>query len=239
MSQRVAAVVLAGGRGDRLGNEDNKVYLPIRGRPMLAYSLDTLERAEIVKTLVVVAREEDYPVLAPLLADLSLPARVVAGGPTRHQSEAAGLRALAAEVERGDLDLIAVHDGARPFMTIELLVACVDLAAQLGGAIPGLPAESEIRSVDHHRVSPVDMTTLIRVQTPQVFEARGLITAYVGAAAAGFEGADTAATVERFSDLTIGVVPGDRRNLKVTLPTDLEMAAGHASDWQDGHWRNS
>lgn len=236
---RVAAVVLAAGRGERFGIEDNKVYLRVRGRPIIAYSLDTLDRAEMVKALVVVAREQDHPILAPILAGLSISARVVEGGPTRHQSEAAALRALADEAGTNDLGLIAVHDGARPFMTLELLASCVDLAAELGGAIPGLPVESEIRTVDHQRVSPVDMTKLIRVQTPQVFEARGLQAAYLEAAAAGFEGADTAATVERFSDLRIGVVPGDARNLKITLPSDLDEAAGYALDWRDGRWINN
>lgn len=238
MSPRVAAIVLAGGRGARLGDSDNKVYLAVGGRPMLGYSLKTFASCGAVESLVVVGRNEDHHSLGLLLNSLRLPlpVMVVEGGPTRHQSEMAGLQSLANEIEAGILDLVAIHDGARPFMTRELLEACIDAASRVGAAIPGLAPESTIHRIDHHRVSPKDMKTLIRVQTPQVFAARGLLDAYREAAAAGFEGVDTAESVERFSDLQIAVVPGDERNLKITVPRDLATAAEYALDWENGHW---
>jgi 2-C-methyl-D-erythritol 4-phosphate cytidylyltransferase len=239
VSPRVAAIVLASGRGARLGDSDNKVYLAVGGRPMLEYSLTTFTSSGVVESLVVVARQEDHQSLRLLLNGLRLPLPVIVveGGPTRHQSEMAGLQSLSNEIEAGTFDLVAIHDGARPFMTLELLEACIDAASRVGGAIPGLAPESPIHGIDHHRVSPIDSTTLIRVQTPQVFAARRLLDAYRDAAAAGFEGVDTAESVERFSDLRIEVVPGDERNLKITVPRDLATAAEYALDWEYGHWK--
>jgi 2-C-methyl-D-erythritol 4-phosphate cytidylyltransferase len=235
---RVAAIVLAGGRGVRLGRT-NKVYLPLGGRPLLEYSLGTFGSSGSVLQLVVVARMEDRSTLQEIVdrMKLAIPVTVVKGGPTRHRSEAAGLESLAVQIEAGAFDLIAIHDGARPFMTLELLEACIGLAARVGGAFPALPPASPDDRVDRHRISPGDQTTLIRVQTPQIFEAVRLLRAYREAAAAGFEGVDTAETVERFSNLTPGVVAGDEANLKITLPDDLVRAAEYVSRWEAGRWR--
>src|SRR5690606_34148354 len=114
LSMTLWAIVLAGGRGERLRREVNKVYLPVAGRAVLEYSLDTLCRAERVAGIVVVARPEDSDQLAELLGEMHLdrPVEVVEGGPTRHHSEHAGIEALAARIEAGEIGWVAVHDGA-------------------------------------------------------------------------------------------------------------------------------
>jgi 2-C-methyl-D-erythritol 4-phosphate cytidylyltransferase len=237
---RLGAILLAAGRGERLGDEVNKVFLPVSGRPLLSFSLDTFARFPDLAELVVVTREVDRHQLAPLLADLPVAARVVIGGATRHQSEAAGLEAMRLAVRAGEVRMIAIHDGARPFMTMALLTACVTAAARTGGAIPTLDlvtgTETTELASDLIRTHPDDPARRLRVQTPQAFAAQPLIDAYETAATLGFEGPDTATTYERFVGRPVAFVPGDPRNLKVTFASDLARAETEVKRWSQGDW---
>ena len=226
-----AAILLAGGAGSRAKLAINKVYAVVGGRPLLAYPLETLDRCRSVDRIVVVARPEDRERVADLVATIETPVIVTDGGRTRQESELHGLEAIAGPIGAGQLDLVAIHDGARPFLSSTLLEAVVEAAGRTGGAIPGyLPAEPLFRAAGGY-AEPIE--DLRMVQTPQCFRARPLLDAYRSAARAGFAGADTAETVERFSDLVIAVVPGDPNNFKVTFDSDLQVAADIASRWQD------
>jgi 2-C-methyl-D-erythritol 4-phosphate cytidylyltransferase len=238
MRDNVAAIVLAGGRGSRVQHDVNKVYLPIGERDMLEYSLDTMSRAPSVDRVVLVVRDEDRARAENLVAEI-VPAKltnVVIGGATRHESEQAGLEALAADIEGGDIGIVAIHDGARPFMTLDLLESTIGVARDRGGAIPGLRVHETLYRVADDSTEALPQEALRRVQTPQVFWARPLLDAYRRAAAAGVEGVDTAETVERFSDLEVAVVPGDRRNIKVTFVEDFFLAEEYALVWEKGRW---
>lgn len=232
------AIVLAGGRGERLRREVNKVYLPIAGKEMIEYSLDTFDRCELVEGLVVVARFDDEAHVADILAGagLSKPFRVVQGGPTRHRSERSGIEALEDQIRAGQIEWLAVHDGARPFTTLDLLEEVVEEARRRGGAVPALPVASPLYERLNDRAVPLPTESIRRVQTPQVFEAGPLLAAYQAAEAAGFEGVDTAETVERFSDLDIGLVAGDPSNVKVTFVEDLLEAEDLARTFRNGRW---
>lgn len=230
---RAAVVVVAGGSGSRVGSTLNKAYLPIRTRPMLAYSLSTLGSSALVHEIVLVIREQDRT-QAQYLVDQFVqdtPVRIAIGGASRHASEQAGIDALASEAASGAIDLILVHDAARPFITEALLSRVIDTAAKAGGAIPALGFDRPIYAIDDGTLTEVDRSTVARAQTPQGFHARPLVDAYRAAAAAGFEGLDTAETVERFSDLTIAVVSGETSNLKVTFPEDFRTAEAVAREW--------
>ena len=151
MSDKVAAIVLAGGRGSRIQHDVNKVYLPIGERDMLEYSLETMCRAASVDRVVLVVRGEDRARAENLIAEI-VPAKltnVVIGGATRHESEQAGLEALATDIMSGDLGIVAIHDGARPFMTLDLLEATIAAARERGGAIPGLRVHETLYRVDN------------------------------------------------------------------------------------------
>lgn len=234
---QVVAIVLAGGRGSRVRADVNKVYLPIRERDMLEYSLETMNRSPLVDRIVLVVREEDRALAENLIAETG-PAKlhdVVIGGPTRHESEHAGLEALATAIESGEVGLVAIHDGARPFLTLTLLESIL-VAAEAGGAIPGLRIEEPLYRADETGVHALAQVDLRRVQTPQAFWAHHLLRSFRQAKVAGFEGVDTAETVERFSDLTVTVVPGDPRNIKVTFVEDLFQAEEYALVWDKGEW---
>ena len=239
MSGGAAAIILAGGSGSRVQKEINKVYLPISNRDMLEFSIETMDRSPFIERIVLVVRDEDRPSAELLLAE-TMPSKVtdvVIGGATRHESEEAGLEQLAPFIEDGSIELIAIHDGARPFMTLDLLASVIEAAGESGGAIPGLEVQEPLFRRHEDGIDALEQTLLRRIQTPQAFHALPLLTAYRAARAAGFQGVDTAETIERFSDLTVTVVSGDPHNIKVTFIEDFFAAEGYALQWEKGRWK--
>jgi 2-C-methyl-D-erythritol 4-phosphate cytidylyltransferase len=149
---------------------------------------------------------------------------VVDGGVQRHDSEWRALQALAPDIDAGELDVVAIHDGARPLASLDLWGAVLAAAAEHGGAIPVVPAPRLSR-----RDGSLAPAGLVGVQTPQAFRAEELLAAYRRADADGFTGTDTASCLEHSvdrggGDLTIVGVPGDPANLKVTFPEDVRLA---------------
>jgi 2-C-methyl-D-erythritol 4-phosphate cytidylyltransferase len=218
---RAAAVVLAAGSGTRLGAETNKVLLPLDGVPILARSVRTVLDVDGVHRIVLVVRPEDREAISVAVAphlgahDLWL----VDGGEHRHDSEWQALQVLAADIENDELDVVVIHDAARPLAGPGLWRAVIDAAARHGGAIP---------VVESPRLSHLDGSLapprLVGVQTPQAFRARDLLRAYRQAEADGFVGTDTASCLEHYTDVAIAGVPSTPANLKVTFPEDLGLA---------------
>jgi 2-C-methyl-D-erythritol 4-phosphate cytidylyltransferase len=221
---RTGVVVVAAGSGTRIGAPTNKVLLPLLGEPVLAWSLHTIASLPYVDHLVVVAREQDTEaVTAVVEAALVGPQQVreavlVTGGPTRHESEWRGLRPLRPAVEAGTLEVIAVHDAARPLADAALFEATVRAAHEHGGALPVRPRPALV-GADGARHGG-----LVGVQTPQAFRAAPLLEAYARAEADGFAGTDTASCVARYTDLEIAGVPAPATNLKITFPEDVALA---------------
>jgi 2-C-methyl-D-erythritol 4-phosphate cytidylyltransferase len=214
-----AAVVLAGGSGSRLGAEGNKVYLPLAGRPLLAWSIEAFAAAPGVGRLVLVTRPADRSLAAEAVRTAGGRVEVVDGGATRHDSEWAALRLLAPAIRAGELDVVAIHDGARPIVTQRLIAEVVAAAREHGAAVPGVP----LTGVADRDLNPVP-GTLVRVQTPQAFRADLLLAAYERADADCFTGTDTAACVERYAGVPVHCIPGDPCNVKVTYRPDLTLA---------------
>jgi 2-C-methyl-D-erythritol 4-phosphate cytidylyltransferase len=160
--------------------------------------------------------EEELP--RPLV-----PVELVFGGATRHGSEEQALRHLEPGIRTAEVDLVLIHDAARPLCPPDLVGELVRAAARHGGAVPGLVA-GDLAAVDAD-TGLVPLTgTRVRVQTPQVFAAAPLLDAYLRAAAVGFDGTDTSACVERFSSLDVRHVLGHEQNFKITYPHDLYIA---------------
>jgi 2-C-methyl-D-erythritol 4-phosphate cytidylyltransferase len=218
---RAALVVLAAGAGRRTGHETNKVLLPLSGRPVFTWSLRHARALPQVSRTVLVIREQDRPVVQRALADVGAPeVEVVAGGASRHGSEWAALQALASAIDEDEVDVVVIHDAARPLAGPDLFAAVIEAAAEHGGAVPAVPltfvVDSEGRPPAHE---------LVGVQTPQAFRASDLLAAYRAAAVDGFEGTDTAACVERYADARIVAVPSTSRNVKITFPEDIALAS--------------
>jgi 2-C-methyl-D-erythritol 4-phosphate cytidylyltransferase len=218
----VAVVILAAGSGSRVGAEVNKVLLPLRDAPVLVWSVRDALALPDVRRLVIVVRPEDRAAVeaavAPHLGDRE--AIVVDGGATRHASEWAALRVLAPHIDSGEVDVLVVHDGARPLAGAALWQAVDEAARSAGGAIPVVPMTQVLRA---------DLTRVTQevggVQTPQAFRAVDVLAAYTSAAADGFEGTDTAACVTAYRDIDVAAVPSSALNLKVTFPEDVALAA--------------
>ena len=233
-------MILAGGMGSRMGADVNKVYLPIRGRDVLDYSVETTLASAAVSDLVFVHRPDDAAKIDSLVArvermngDSDRIIHTTLGGETRHDSEYAGVAALRARIDGGRVDLVAVHDGARPFMGNDLLRRALVEAAAHGAVIPGLAVDDSLYALDRRRF--VDPHDHIWVQTPQVFDAAALLAAHDAAARARFQGVDTAEVVQRFSDSAVRVIPGHEANIKITYQTDLAVCEALAAAWEARH----
>lgn len=219
---RTAVVLVAAGAGTRVGAATTKVLLPLLGSPVLAWSLRTVCSLAYVERLVVVVRGQDLDTVGPLVEGCLAPgqeATVVLGGETRHDSEWQGLQPLRAAVAAGELDVVVVHDAARPLATAALFDATVAAAHLHGGALPVRPQPGLVREDCSRHV-----TGLVGVQTPQAFRAGPLLEAYVAAERDGFGGTDTASCVAAFTDLAVHGVPGPATNLKITFPEDVALA---------------
>lgn len=217
-----AIVILGAGSGTRVGAAVNKVLLPLGDAPVLAHCVRTALATADVRRVVLVVRPGDRQhvseALAPHLGDAEV--LLVDGGSTRHQSEWRALRVLAPEIEAGELDVVAVHDGARPLAEVALFEATLAAAREHGGAVPVVPIDSLLTA----QGSDLPAGQLCGVQTPQAFDARTLRAAYARAEVDGFEGSDTASCVAEYADLRIVAVPGSSLNLKITFLEDLATA---------------
>jgi 2-C-methyl-D-erythritol 4-phosphate cytidylyltransferase len=223
---RVAALVLAAGRGERLGHELPKAFVPLAGRALLLRALEALCAVPELEWLVPVVAERDLPRLRALGPELAaVPgllgrlAPPVAGGALRQDSVRAGLAALPPELE-----LVAVHDAARPLVRPAAVSAVIAAARREGAAILAAPVPDTIKRVRGGRVLETpDRSECWAAQTPQVFRASLLREALEKALAEGFLATDDAQLVERLG-APVRVVPGDPGNLKVTHPEDLAAA---------------
>jgi 2-C-methyl-D-erythritol 4-phosphate cytidylyltransferase len=221
-----AALVLAGGSGTRVGAGRNKVYLPIAGRPVIAWSLDAMAGAPGIGPVVLVVRPEDRD-LARAVLDQEFAGRAVElvdGGATRQDSELAGLRVLADRIARSAVDVVLVHDGARPLVGRALVVEVLRVAREVGGAVPGVARDDLADATEGEGLGAP--ATLVAVQTPQGFRAAPLLAAYERAAQWGFAGTDTASCVERFAPgLPVRWIAGETHNVKITYGHDVPVAA--------------
>jgi 2-C-methyl-D-erythritol 4-phosphate cytidylyltransferase len=222
-----AGVVLAGGSGTRFDAGENKVYLPLAGRSIVSWALNALAAVPDVDPLLLVVRPQDQQQAQWVIdREVDRPAvELVSGGATRQESELNALRHLAGRIDAGRVDIVVIHDAARPLAHPTLAAGVIHAARQHGGAFPAEFAE-DLAAVDADglRVHDQRLSTAVRVQTPQAFAAAPLLAAYEAAARAQFVGPDTAETVRRFSELSVHWIAGDPTNLKITHPQDLLLA---------------
>ena len=213
----VAAILLAAGRGERLGSDVPKAFVELDGRPLLLYSMDVIRRIPDV-AFVVVTAPSGWEGRASALAGQG--ALVVTGGDTRQRSVAAALEGLA---ERPDLDVVLCHDVARPLASGGLFGSVVKALAEADGAVPVVPVVDTLKRVDGERVlETVPRDRLVRVQTPQAFRREALVRAH--GEAASEDATDDAALLERIG-LRVAAVDGEHDNIKITEPQDLALAS--------------
>lgn len=218
LTSKHTILIVAGGRGTRMGGPQPKQFLELAGRPVLMHTLEAFDRWDASARLIVVLPEDQIDTWKRLCEAhvFGRIHRVVAGGETRFHSVRNGLDAVASD------GLIAVHDGVRPLVAPSVIAACFAAAADGGAAVPVVPVVESVREVDADGGSrPVDRTRLRVVQTPQVFRADVLRAAYCLPYDPRFT--DDASVVEA-SGVAVRLVPGNRENIKLTTPMDLLLA---------------
>jgi len=218
-------VVLAAGLGTRVGADGNKAYLPLAGRSMVGWSLKAVtEVSQIARSVLVYRRGERDLAHDTVTAELpGATAELVEGGDTRHASEFNMLRYLADDIESGAVDVVLIHDAARPLAGGDMFVTALSVAREFGGAIPAVTIPDVVRQ-GPAGIESTGRERLVRVQTPQAFRAQPLLRAYRAAAADGFEGTDTSSCVEKYTDVEVRTFPGHEGNLKVTYAHDVTVA---------------
>ncbi|MGI6551256.1 MAG: 2-C-methyl-D-erythritol 4-phosphate cytidylyltransferase [Syntrophomonadales bacterium] len=218
-------VLAAAGQGKRMLSQVNKVFLELRGQPVIKYSLDIFEKLSDIREIIIVAHPQEVSRMKHDIVDhfgYQKVKRVVPGGSERQDSVWAGLKAL-----DDSLHLVAVHDGARPLVSSEMALRVIEAARAFDAACPGVPSKDTLKEVgpDGYVQATPDRSRLYQIQTPQVFHASKLKEAYREAFVQGFVGTDDAVIYERFCG-PVRVVDGDYRNIKVTTADDMYIAQG-------------
>lgn len=212
------AVIVAAGTASRMGGID-KVMAQLDGEPMVVKSVRAFQQCDCIREIVVVTRPDLIVPIMDLCAGFDKVKAVVVGGSSRPESVSNGLNALSAKVT-----LAAIHDGARPLITCHVIDRTVRAAHSYGAAAPAIPVKDTVKVVQggmvHH--TP-DRSTLYAVQTPQVFDYDLLRGALKKAAEDGVSITDDCSAVEHMG-MSVKIVEGDERNIKVTTPVDLKVA---------------
>ncbi len=212
------AVIVAAGNASRMGGID-KVMAPVGGEPMLVRTVRAFQSCDAIGEIVVVTRPDLVAQVTELTACFSKMRAVITGGSSRQESVALGLGALSARVK-----LAAIQDAARPFITGEVIDRTVRAARSYGAAAPAIPVKDTVKVVSGGIVrSTPDRSTLRAVQTPQVFDIDLLRGALEKAKKDGAEVTDDCSAVERLG-MSVRMVTGDERNIKITTPLDLKLA---------------
>lgn len=212
------AVIVAAGTASRMGGID-KVMAELDGEPMIVKTVREFQQCDAIKEIVIVTRQDLIVQIMGLCADFDKVKAVIDGGDNRQESVWAGLNALSSKVK-----LAAIHDGARPLVSWQLIDRTVRAANTYGAAAPGIPVKDTVKIVQGGIVAATpERSVLQAIQTPQVFDYDIIRGALKKALADGANITDDCSAVERLG-MSVKIVEGDERNLKVTTPMDLKIA---------------
>ncbi len=226
---KIVAILPAAGLGTRMGRGSaetsgvsRKQFMLLEGSPILLHTLRKFLACALVSEVVVALRREDMGWFSELLQREApaKPVRLVVGGNSRQQSVENALEALPP-----DTDLVAVHDAVRPFVDPATLESVIQEAARTGAAIVGIVPVDTVKQVRGNKIhATLPRERLVLAQTPQVFRYSLLREAFQRARQDGFTGTDESSLVERLEQVEVSVVPGSDRNIKITKPSDMELA---------------
>jgi 2-C-methyl-D-erythritol 4-phosphate cytidylyltransferase len=226
---KVTVILPAAGLGTRMGRAvpekagtSRKQFMLLEGSPILLHTIRKFASTPAVSEIVVALRPDDIDWVRELLAEekFGKPVRLVEGGDSRQESVEHALATLGAGTE-----LVAVHDAVRPFIEHSVLDKVFAEAEENGAAIVGIVPVDTVKQVHRNKIrQTIPRERLILAQTPQVFRFDLLKSAFAKAREDGFAGTDESSLVERLDQVEVSVVPGSDRNLKITKPSDMDLA---------------
>lgn len=221
VGKTATAIIVAAGSGTRMGSTQNKQFIMLHDMPVLAHAIKKFQDSGKIDSIIVVTKAENIPLVNDLIHEFGFTkvTNVVAGGKMRKDSVNAGLSL----VENGKV--VAIHDGARPFVSTKLIDELVSAAYEFGAAAPGVVPKDTVKTVspDNSVLETPDRQTLRLIQTPQVFFSDDLKLAYIRAEEAGFVGTDDCSVAENMG-ISIHITSGEYTNIKVTTPDDIPIA---------------
>jgi 2-C-methyl-D-erythritol 4-phosphate cytidylyltransferase len=227
---KVSVIIPAAGLGTRMSRRGSaqtsgtsrKQFMLLDNAPILLHTIRKFASSPSVTEIVVAAREEDLDWVREITAKSGAgkPVRVVQGGDSRQRSVENALASLAP-----DTSLVAVHDAVRPFIDVPTIEKVIEEAAQTGAAIVGIVPVDTVKQVRRNKIQQtIPRERLVMAQTPQVFGFDLLRQAFTKAREDNFTGTDEASLVERLEQVEVSVVPGSDRNIKITKPSDMDLA---------------
>jgi 2-C-methyl-D-erythritol 4-phosphate cytidylyltransferase len=222
--QKVVAIIPAAGAGVRMGRKEAKQFLEIRGKPMLALTLERFQLSPAVHAIIAVVPAGQVDFCRTEVVEkcgLSKVAKVIAGGKRRQDSVRLGI-----EASEGLFEIVLIHDGVRPFVDEPLIGRVVTAAIMHRAVLPALPAKETVKEVDQRGfvVRTHDRKSICLVQTPQAFRYADILKAHRAAFQQGWEEVtDDAWLIEKMG-IPVKVIEGSESNIKITTPYDLEIA---------------
>jgi 2-C-methyl-D-erythritol 4-phosphate cytidylyltransferase len=228
---KVFAVVPAAGSGTRIGGEIKKQFLPIKGKPIIVYTLQQFEHCPEVDEIAVAVPESAVSAMESVVAQYRLHkvSKIISGGKKRQDS----VRNVLDKILMKDSDIVLVHDGVRPFIEIKRIVHLLKICKEHDAAVLAVqPKDTIRRSMDGSFFNQtLDRSALWLIQTPQAFRAKILIKAFNKAKKDKFFSTDEAALVERLG-IKVRIVEGNYDNIKITTPEDIELGRLILERWQ-------
>ena len=217
------AVIVAAGKGRRMGTEISKQFLPLCGKEILAHTVEKFEKAACIRDIILVTGGDALQDVRQMAQEYGWKKiiSVTEGGKERQDSVFLGLQQVPQDTE-----IVLIHDGVRPFVTEEILERSIAAAKETGGCVAGVPAKDTIKVCDAEglAIATPDRSTLRQIQTPQTFRRKEILAAYEKAKADGFLGTDDASVAEH-RGFPVRVIMGSYRNIKITTKEDLLIGA--------------
>ncbi len=217
------AVIVSAGKGLRFAEGKKKQFYFLGGKPILARTLDKFETCPLIRSIRLVVGQEDMDYCLKEIIEkykFQKVSRIVPGGKRRQESVRNGIGAL-----QNDADIVAIHDGVRPFVTQVMIEDSIHSAVHYGAVVVAVPVKETIKmsNPDGTVLHTLDRESLWQIQTPQTFKVNVIKDAYDRATKEGFVGTDDASLVERLG-VKVHILPGSYTNIKITTPEDLLLA---------------
>lgn len=217
------AVIVSAGKGHRFMEGKKKQFHFLGERPILAHTLDKFETCPLIRSVLLVVGKEDMDTCLKEVIEkykFQKVSQIVPGGKRRQESVKNGIDALSK-----DADIVAIHDGVRPFVTRAMIEDSIHAAARYGAVVLAMPVKDTIKMAnpDGTILKTLDRESLWQIQTPQTFQVHVIKEAYYRAAEDAFLGTDDASLVERLGT-KVRILPGSYTNIKITTPEDLLLA---------------